>query len=52
MDVRLEGLHGQAGQTMAEYAVNITIITIAIVVAIGLLSSAISKQLANVAGIL
>jgi Flp pilus assembly pilin Flp len=42
----------QAGQTMAEYAVNLTIITVAIVVAISLLSSAISAQLTSVVGIL
>jgi Flp pilus assembly pilin Flp len=49
---RLHGLRDQAGQTMAEYAVNLTIITVAIVVAISLLSAAISAQLTTVVGIL
>ena len=52
VSARLYGLRDQAGQTMAEYAVNLTIITVAIVVAISLLSSAISAQLTNVVGIL
>ena len=52
VSARLLGLRDQAGQTMAEYAVNLTIITIAIVVAISLLSSAISGQLTRVVGIL
>jgi Flp pilus assembly pilin Flp len=49
---RLHRLRDQAGQTMAEYAVNLTIITVAIVVAISLLSAAISAQLTTVVGIL
>ncbi len=42
----------EAGQTMAEYAVVLAVITIAVVVTLGLLSSAISKQLNSVIGIL
>ncbi len=38
----------EAGQTMAEYAVVLGIITIAVVVTLGLLSTAISNQLNNV----
>jgi Flp pilus assembly pilin Flp len=42
----------EAGQTMAEYAVVLAVITIAVVVTLGLLSTAISKQLNSVVGIL
>jgi Flp pilus assembly pilin Flp len=42
----------EAGQTMAEYAVVLAVITIAVVVTLGLLSSSISKQLTSVVGIL
>ncbi|MGN6378030.1 MAG: Flp family type IVb pilin [Gaiellales bacterium] len=42
----------EAGQTMAEYAVVLAVITIAVVVTLGLLSSSISKQLNSVVGIL
>lgn len=42
----------EAGQTMAEYAVVLAVITIAVVVTLGLLSSTISKQLNSVVGIL
>jgi len=38
----------QEGQTMAEYAVVLGVITIAVVVTLGLLSSAISSTLSNV----
>ena len=38
----------EAGQTMAEYAVVLGIITIAVVVTLGLLSTAISNTLNNV----
>jgi Flp pilus assembly pilin Flp len=40
------------GQTMAEYAVVLAVITIAVVVTLGLLSSAISAQLTSVIGVL
>jgi Flp pilus assembly pilin Flp len=39
---------GEAGQTMAEYAVVLGVITIAIVVTLGLLSTAIQNLLTNV----
>ncbi len=42
----------EVGQTMAEYAVVLAVITIAVVVTLGLLSSAITKQLNSVVGIL
>jgi Flp pilus assembly pilin Flp len=42
----------EAGQTMAEYAVVLAVITIAVVVTLGLLSSAISTKLNSVIGIL
>ena len=38
----------ESGQTMAEYAVVIGVITIAVVVTLGLLSTAISNLLNNV----
>jgi Flp pilus assembly pilin Flp len=38
----------ESGQTMAEYAVVLGVITIAVVVTLGLLSSAISNLLNNV----
>jgi Flp pilus assembly pilin Flp len=38
----------EAGQTMAEYAVVLGVITITVVVTLGLLSSAISSLLSNV----
>jgi Flp pilus assembly pilin Flp len=41
-------LHDQAGQTMAEYAVVLGVITIAVVVTLGLLSTAIQGTLSNV----
>jgi Flp pilus assembly pilin Flp len=49
---RLSRVHEEAGQTMAEYAVVLAVITIAVVVTLGLLSSAISSQLNSVIGIL
>jgi Flp pilus assembly pilin Flp len=49
---RLSRVGGEAGQTMAEYAVVLAVITIAVVVTLGLLSSAISTQLNSVIGIL
>jgi Flp pilus assembly pilin Flp len=48
----LEDLRGvvecESGQTMAEYAVVLGVITIAVVVTLGLLSTAISNTLNNV----
>jgi len=41
-------LHEEAGQTMAEYAVVLGVITIAVVVTLGLLSTAIQGTLTNV----
>jgi Flp pilus assembly pilin Flp len=41
-------LHHEAGQTMAEYAVVLGVITIAVVVTLGLLSTAIQGTLTNV----
>ena len=38
----------ESGQTMAEYAVVLAVITIAVVVTLGLLSTAISSLLNNV----
>jgi Flp pilus assembly pilin Flp len=49
---RLCRVHEEAGQTMAEYAVVLAVITIAVVVTLGLLSTAISTQLNSVIGIL
>jgi Flp pilus assembly pilin Flp len=48
----LERIREESGQTMAEYAVVLAVITIAVVVTLGLLSSAISSQLNSVIGIL
>jgi Flp pilus assembly pilin Flp len=52
LSARLDNLRDQAGQTMAEYAVVLAVITIAVVVTLGLLSTAISHQLNSVVGIL
>jgi Flp pilus assembly pilin Flp len=41
-------VHDEAGQTMAEYAVVLGVITIAVVVTLGLLSTAIKGVLTNV----
>jgi Flp pilus assembly pilin Flp len=41
-------LDDEAGQTMAEYAVVLGVITIAVVVTLGLLSTAIKATLTNV----
>jgi Flp pilus assembly pilin Flp len=41
-------LRDEAGQTMAEYAVVLAVITIAVVVTLGLLSAAIQSTLSNV----
>jgi Flp pilus assembly pilin Flp len=48
----IERLREETGQTMAEYAVVLAVITIAVVVTLGLLSTAISTQLNSVIGIL
>jgi Flp pilus assembly pilin Flp len=45
-------LKDEAGQTMAEYAVVLAVITIAVVVTLGLLSTAIKGQLTSVIGVL
>jgi Flp pilus assembly pilin Flp len=42
----------ESGQTMAEYAVVLAVITIAVVVTLGLLSNAISAELTSVIGVL
>ena len=49
---RIHELRNEAGQTMAEYAVVLAIITIAVVVTLGFLSDAISTELNSVIGIL
>ena len=48
----LTNLRAEAGQTMAEYAVVLAVITIAVVVTLGLLSTAIKGKLTSVIGIL
>jgi Flp pilus assembly pilin Flp len=45
-------LADEAGQTMAEYAVVLGVITIAVVVTLGLLSSAIQNLLNNVISVI
>ena len=45
-------LRDEAGQTMAEYAVVLAVITVAVVVTLGLLSTAISSKLSSVIGVL
>ncbi len=42
------GSSDESGQTMAEYAVVLGVITIAVVITLGLLSTAISSTLSNV----
>jgi Flp pilus assembly pilin Flp len=44
----LNEIKDEAGQTMAEYAVVLGVITIAVVVTLGLLSAAIKSTLTNV----
>jgi Flp pilus assembly pilin Flp len=48
MNEFLTELRDQSGQTMAEYAVVLGVITIAVVVTLGLLASAIQNTLSNV----
>lgn len=43
---------GESGQTMAEYAVVLAVITVAVVVTLGLLSTAISAELTSVISVL
>ena len=45
-------LRAETAQTMAEYAVVLAVITIAVVVTLGLLSTAIKGKLTSVIGIL
>jgi len=45
-------LASEAGQTMAEYAVVLGVITIAVVVTLGLLSTAIKNLLNNVISVI
>ncbi len=45
-------LRDEAGQTMAEYAVVLAVITVAVVVTLGLLSTAISDKMTSVIGVL
>ena len=45
-------LSDEAGQTMAEYAVVLGVITIAVVVTLGLLSTAIQNTLNNVISVI
>ena len=45
-------LNDEAGQTMAEYAVVLAVITIAVVVTLGTLSKQISSQLTSVVNVL
>ena len=49
---RFLGLPDEAGQTMAEYAVVLGVITIAVVVTLGLLSTAIQNLLNNVISVI
>jgi len=48
MSDTLAKLHDEAGQTMAEYAVVLGVITIAVVATLTLLSTAIQGTLSNV----
>ena len=50
MKDHLDTLRDEAGQTMAEYAVVLGVITIAVVVTLGLLSNKISSLLTGVVG--
>lgn len=54
IDVRalIAGLRDESGQTMAEYAVVLGVITIAVVVTLGLLSTAIQNLLNNVISVI
>lgn len=48
----LERIRDESGQTMAEYAVVLGVITIAVVVTLGLLSTAIQNLLNNVISVI
>jgi Flp pilus assembly pilin Flp len=48
MNETITRLRDESGQTMAEYAVVLGVITIAVVVTLGLLSTAIQNTLNNV----
>ena len=48
MNELITDVREEAGQTMAEYAVVLGVITIAVVVTLGLLSAAIKSTLTNV----
>jgi Flp pilus assembly pilin Flp len=48
MNEFLTELRDESGQTMAEYAVVLGVITIAVVVTLGLLATAIQNTLSNV----
>jgi Flp pilus assembly pilin Flp len=50
MNEFLTELRDDSGQTMAEYAVVLGVITIAVVVTLGLLATAIQNTLTNVIG--
>ena len=48
----ISNLRAETGQTMAEYAVVLAVITIAVVATLGLLSTAVKGKLTSVIGIL
>jgi Flp pilus assembly pilin Flp len=50
--VRLDELRGDAGQTMAEYAVALSVITIVVIAGLALMSAAVTSTLVRVIGIL
>jgi Flp pilus assembly pilin Flp len=52
LDELCADLGSEAGQTMAEYAVVLGVITIAVVVTLGLLSTAIKNTLNNVISVI
>lgn len=52
MGVCLEQLQEQGGQTMAEYAVALSIITITVITALAFMSAAVTSTISNVVGIL
>jgi Flp pilus assembly pilin Flp len=53
MDDEIRGARAaEAGQTMAEYAVVLGVITIAVVVTLGLLNAAVTNLLSNVISII
>ena len=52
MGVCLEQLHEQDGQTMAEYAVALSVITIVVITALAFMSAVVTSTIATVVGIL